>query len=186
VDLGPTGRDDDTGFGFLNAAAGQSAAPQAKETSPEVDDDPFWVRGKYAKDHPPLVTAKKLRFKVVGAVSPTKDPADVYPIRLARRQRVVVTLNAADRSASLGLSILRSTAGDFDVTDGVASHVAVGTDGLSYYARLELTAKSAATFFIAVESQDPIDPEDPTAVAPTAIPYELSAFSQIRKPRKRR
>lgn len=181
VDLGPTGRDDDSGFGFFDASKANTVQPQSKETSTEVDDDPFWVRGKYAKAHPALITSKKLRLKAVGTVSATKDPADVYPVRLAKNQRMVVTLNATKPGDLLGLSILRASAGDFDLTNDVSSNIAIASDGLSDSTRLEVTAKKASAFYIAVTPADAVDPEDPTLVAPPLVPYQLSAFSQIKK-----
>jgi hypothetical protein len=184
-DVAAVGRDDDTGFGFLDAAPAQTVAPPAKEASAEVDDDPFWLRGRYAKAHPALLSATKKRFNVFGTVSAAKDPADLYPVRLPKGTRMVVTLNAADPGDALGLSILRGAAGSFDVTNEVAGSIAVAADGLSDYARLEVTAKKTATYFIDVDPPDAVDPDDPTALAAPSIPYRLTAFTQKPKPKKK-
>jgi hypothetical protein len=186
VDLGATGRDGDTGFGLLDVAAALKATPQGKETTPEVDDDPRWVRGPYAKAHPPLLTKAKQRFKALGSVSPAKDPADVYPVVLAKNERMVVSVNAADPAALLDLSILGPKAGDFDLTNGIDKNRLVSTGGLSKDPQVEITAKRAGTYYIAVEASDPIDPEDPSAAVPDLETYQVSAYKQHKKPKARK
>jgi subtilase family protein len=183
-DLGTAGRDDDTGFGLLNAGLALSAPPLAKDTSAEIDDDPYWVRGRFAKAHPQLLTKTKLRFKAKGSVSPAKDPADVYRVSLAKRERLVVNLNAASPSALLELAIFDPRVGDFDVTDDVDEFSRVATGGLSSDPQLELTATRSGTYYIAVGAADPVDADDPTAVAADIEPYTLSAYKQRKKPKR--
>jgi hypothetical protein len=185
TDLGPIGRDDDSGFGLLDVRAALTGAPPAKETQPEVDDDPFWVRGPYAKAHPALLTKTKLRFKVKGAVSPAKDPADVYRVSLSARERLVATVAAADPNALLELAILGPGAGDFDVSDGLDESRLVATGGLSNDPQVEVTAKVSGTYYIAVESADAVDPDDATAIAADLEPYQLSAYKQHKKATKK-
>jgi hypothetical protein len=181
-DLGVAGRDDDSGYGLLNVGTALSAAPLAKDTSPEPDDDPFWVRSKaYAKRHPALLTRTKLRFKAVGSVSPAKDPADVYRVSLTKRERLVVTVAAADPDALLELAIMDPRVEDFDVTDDVDEWAAVATGGLSNDPQLELTATRSGTYYIAITAQDAVDPDDPTATAAEVVPYAVSAYKQRRK-----
>jgi hypothetical protein len=183
-DLGTAGRDDDTGFGLLNAGLALSAPPLAKDTSAEIDDDPYWVRGRFAKAHPQLLTKTKMRFKAKGSVSPAKDPADVYRVSLAKRERLVVNLNAASPSALLELAIFDPRVGDFDVTDDVDEFSRVATGGLSSDPQLELTATRSGTYYIAVGAADPVDADDPTAVAADIEPYTLSAYKQRKKAKK--
>jgi hypothetical protein len=182
-DLGNGGRDDDTGFGLLNVAKALTAAPLAKETSPEIDDDPFWLRGPYAKAHPAFLTRTKMRFKATGAISPAKDPADVYRVSLAKRERMVVSVNAASPTALLELSLLDPRAGDFDVTDDVTDYSLVATGGFSSDPQLELTAKRSGTYYIAVSAADPVDAEDASLV-PDLEPYTVSAYKQRKKAKK--
>jgi hypothetical protein len=185
TDLGAVGRDDDSGFGALNLAAAMDAAPLAKEDGAEVDDDPVWVRGPYAKRHPALLTTKKLRFKVKGTVSPAKDPADVYPVQLTKRERMVVTVAAADPAALLELTILAPGAGDFDVTDGLDESRLAATGGLSNDPQLEITASRSGTYYVAVQAADAVDPDDPTAAPADLEPYQLSAYKQHRSAKKK-
>lgn len=187
TDLGAAGRDDDSGYGLLNVATALSAAPLAKDTSPEPDDDPYWVRSKaYTKAHPALLTRTKRRFKAVGSVSPAKDPADVYRVSLSRRERVVVSVTAADPNALLELAIMDPRVEDFDVTDDVDEWADVATGGLSSDPQLELTAPRSGTYYVAVTAQDAVDPEDATATAAEVVPYTVSAYKQRKKAKARR
>lgn len=182
TDLGVGGRDDDSGYGMLNVPAALTATPLAKDTSPEPDDDPFWVRSKdYIKRHPALLTKTKLRFKAVGSVSPAKDPADVYRVSLTKGERMVVSVNAADPNALLELALLDPRVEDFDVTDDIDEWALAATGGLSSDPQLELTAKRAGTYYVAVTAQEAVDPEDPTATAAEVEPYTVSAFAQRKK-----
>jgi hypothetical protein len=188
TDAGAGGRDDDSGYGLLNVPAALAATPLAKDTSAEPDDDPFWVRSKaYAKRHPALLTRTKLRFKAVGSVSPAKDPADVYRVSLSKRERIVVSVTAADPNALLELAILDPRVEDFDVTDDVDEWALVATGGLSSDPQLELTATRSGTYAIAVTAQDAVDPDDPAATAATAVvPYTVSAYKQRKKAKAKR
>jgi hypothetical protein len=183
TDLGAAGRDDDSGYGLLDLGTAMTAVPLAKETGAEIDDDPYWVRGTYAKAHPQLLTKSKLRFKAKGSVSPAKDPADVYRVSLSKRDRMVVTVSGADVGALLELSILGPGAGDFDVTDGVDEFRLVATGGLSNDPQLEVTASRSGTYYIAVSAAD-IDPEDPNSAPADLEPYQVSAYKQHKKAKK--
>jgi subtilisin family serine protease len=186
TDIGTGGRDDDSGFGVLNTATALSAPPQAKEGSAEIDDDPYWVRGRFAKAHPALLTKTKMRFKLKGSVSPAKDPADVYRVSLIKRERLVVSVSAASPDALLELAILDPRVGDFDVTDNVLDFQRVGTGGLLSDPQLELTATRSGTYYIAVEAAPPVDPDDPTATVADLEPYTISAYKQRKKAKKAR
>jgi hypothetical protein len=187
TDLGAGGRDDDSGYGLLNVPAALAAAPLAKDTSAEPDDDPFWVRSKpYAKQHPALLTRTKRRFKAMGSVSPAKDPADVYRVSLSKRERMVVSVTAADPDALLELALLDPRVEDFDVTDGVDEWALVATGGLSSDPQLELTAARPGTYYLAVTAQDAVDPDDPAATAAEVVPYTVSAYKQRPKAKKKR
>jgi hypothetical protein len=184
TDIGATGRDNDSGFGVLDVSAGLRATPLAKETSSEVDDDPYWVRGARARQHPALLTRKKLRFKAQGSVSSAKDPADVYPVVLSKGERLVVSAKAADSAHLLELQILRPTATGFDVTEGDPANVAVGTAGLQSDPPLELRASRPGTYFIVVVAPDPVDPLDPALIPADLEPYTLSAYKQRAKAKR--
>ncbi|HWI72182.1 MAG TPA: S8 family serine peptidase [Baekduia sp.] len=184
TDLGTAGRDDDSGFGLLSVGKALVGPPLAKDTSAEIDDDPYWVRGTFGKAHPALLTKTKLRFKASGTVSPAKDPADVYRVSLSKRERMVVSVSAADPNALLELSLLDPRVEDFDVTDDVDEWSLVATGGLSSDPQLELTASRSGTFYIAVEAAEAVDPDDATAVASDLEPYTVSAYKQRKKAKR--
>jgi hypothetical protein len=186
TDLGTPGRDDDSGYGLLSVSKALVAAPLAKDTSTEIDDDPYWLRGPFAKAHPALLTRTKLRFKASGTVAPAKDPADVYRVSLSKRERMVVTVSAADPNALLELSLFDGRVEGFDVTDDVDEWSLVATGGLSSDPQLELRAARSGTFYIAVEASEAVDPDDPTAIAPDLEPYTVSAYKQRPKVAGRR
>jgi hypothetical protein len=184
TDLGAAGRDDDSGYGMLDVGAALTATPPAKDTSNEIDDDPYWVRSRFAQAHPKRLTQTKLRFKAAGTVSPAKDPADVYPVSLSKGERMVVSVTAADPDALLELSLLDPRVESFDVTDDVDEWSLVATGGLSADPQLELRATRSGTYYIAVEAAPAVDPDDPTATAADLVPYTVSAYGQ--RPRRGR
>src|SRR5262249_37645775 len=110
-----------------------------------------------------------------------KDPADVYRVSLIKRERMVVTVTAADPDALLELSILDPRTEDFDVTDDVDQWALAQTGGLSSDPQLEITASRSGTFYVAVTAQDAVDPDDPTATAAEVEPYTVSAYKQRKK-----
>jgi hypothetical protein len=174
-DLGPSGHDADTGFGLLDVARALSDPLQPRETQREVDDDPFWVRGAHAKAHPPLVNRRKLRFRATASVSPAKDPADVFPVSLRKGDRITVAVDAADPGATLLVSILAPTAGDFDVTNAVTTHRLAATGGLAASQQVGVRVKRSGLHFVAVRATDPVDADDPEFEPSPQEPYQLVA-----------
>jgi hypothetical protein len=186
TDLGAAGRDDDSGYGLLDVSAALTMTPPAKDTSNEIDDDPYWVRGAFAKAHPPLLTKTRLRFKASGTVSPAKDPADVYRVSLSQRERMVVSVTAADPNALLELSLLDPRVESFDVTDDVDEWSLAATGGLSADPQLDLTATRSGTYYIAIEAVPASDADDPTATTADLVPYTVSAYKQRPKAKARK
>lgn len=183
-DLPPAGRDDDTGFGLLDVRRGLSAPAPAKDSSAEVDDDPYWVRGKYRKGHP-VALQRSRRFKARGSVSPAKDPADVYPVRLAKGERLTASVRATSRDGLLDVTVYGPAAGDFDVTRGITRHLVAGTGGYSAKPTVKLRARRNGIYYLAVGAAAATDPDDPDAAVPATAAYRL-AVSKQRAPRKTR
>ncbi|HEU4974950.1 MAG TPA: S8 family serine peptidase, partial [Baekduia sp.] len=172
-DVAEDGHDALTGFGRLDIATALTASPLPAEPGAEVDDDPFWLRGLFAKAHPPLLTPRKRVARTTGSVSAAKDPSDVYPVRLRKRDKLSVVVTAASPSGELELSILNTTAGDFDVTNGATKTLLKGTGGVSSAPTLAVRVKRAGRYYVAVSTIDAVDPEDPTFAPPTQEPYLL-------------
>jgi hypothetical protein len=171
-DIDPSGRDDETGFGMLNVDGAVHAAAPPRQSSPEVDDDPFYVRGANAADHPTLLARAK-KARVTGQLSPAKDPADVYPVRLKKNERFVASAKVAGTDSLVSLGLWRPNVGDFDVSNGVTKQQIVSTGGFSSDVTLRMRVKTTATYFVSVEVPDAVDPDDPTATVPALEPYTM-------------
>ncbi len=181
ADIAPEGRDDETGFGLLDVRRGLSAPAPARDTSTEVDDDPYWVRGARGKRHPAALRRSR-RFKATGSVSPAKDPSDVYPVRLARGERLTASLRVTDRADALALAVFAPSSGDFDVTRGVTRRLLADAGGFSAAPTLRLRASRAGTYYVAIQAADPQDPDEPDAAVPATQAYRLTLAKQ-RAPR---
>ncbi|HEX4734045.1 MAG TPA: S8 family serine peptidase, partial [Thermoleophilaceae bacterium] len=172
TDVDPAGWDQETGFGLLNVQKAATANPPAPETSQEVDDDPAYVRGAGAATHPTYLT-KTLTKRVVGAVSPSKDPSDVYRVRLKKGDRFVASATVSgDGVVFLGL--WKPTVGDYDVSNEVTKQQIVSSGGFSPTPELKMRVTKTGTYYVSVEAQDPIDPDDPEDVAPAREPYKMT------------
>jgi subtilisin family serine protease len=176
-DVDPAGRDDETGFGLLNVEAAVAATAPPLGSSPEVDDDPFYVRGPFSKTHPTRLT-KARKVRLTGQVSPAKDPADVYPVRLKKGERFVASAIVTGRDSLISLGLWKPAVGDFDVSNGVAKQQIVSSGGFASDPVLKLRATKAGTYFVSVEAPDALDPDDPTAVVPSSEPYRLVLSKQ--------
>jgi subtilase family protein len=173
TDLPPGGRDDETGFGQLNVAKALSAKAPPAESSREVDDDPFYVRGANAAGHP-LFLAHTRKQRISGEVSPAKDPADVYRVQLRANDRFVASATVKGADSLVFLSLWKPTVGDFDVSKGNLKQQIVTSGGFSATPQLEMRVKKAGTYYVSIEATDPVDPDDPTAAVPTSEPYTLA------------
>lgn len=191
-DVGLTGRDDETGYGMLDVARAISAqAPVDTSSSPEVDDDPYFVRGEFAAQHPTLL-AKTKKKSIIGQLSRAKDPADVYPVRLKKSERLTVSAKAQLPDSLISLSIWSPSVGDFDVTGDVAKNRIVSTGGFANDPVLKTIAKKSGTYYVSVEATDLIDedldPNEQPPELPQSEPY-TAKFSKVlvkRKPAKKK
>ena len=173
ADVQPAGHDAATGFGAVDvAAAVRAPAPPAE--SREVDDDPFWVRGPFAAGHPVLLRTAR-RTVLRGRLSSAKDLVDVYRVHARRGDALRARVRGA-KTALLDVSIWRSRAGDFDITQGVERHLLSGSPGLSEAPRAGVLVRRTGTYLVAVATAELPDPvEDPDATAPPVEePYRLA------------
>ena len=88
-DIGPRGRDRDTGFGILNIpAAATATAPQRDPQEP--NDDIYLVKpnGLFRSGHP----AFRGRASLVARLDATDDPEDVYRVFLPHKGRLLLRL----------------------------------------------------------------------------------------------
>lgn len=176
-DVDPVGRDNETGSGLLNVQAAVAAPAPPLESSPEVDDDPFYVRGTFSKTHPTRLT-KTWKVRLTGQVSPAKDPADVYPVRLKKGERFVASATVSGSDSLISLGLWTPAVGDFDVSNGVTKQEIVSSGGFASDPVLTFRAKKTGTYFVSVEAPDAVEPDDPTAVVPSSEPYRLVLSKQ--------
>jgi hypothetical protein len=183
-DVSFAGRDDETGFGVLDVAAALGAAAPAPEKSPEIDDDPFYVRGPFAAAHPTLL-ARARTGKVAGTLSPAKDPADVYPVLLKKGERFVASAVVSGKDAVIELGVWRPSVGDFDVSKEATKQRVLSTGGFAVQPRLTMKVAKTGTYFVSVEATDVVDEDDPEAIPLVTEPYQLSVSRQkIKKSKK--
>jgi hypothetical protein len=182
-DVDPAGRDLETGNGLLNVQAAINAPLPAAESSKEVDDDPYYVRGAFAAAHPLLLTNKR-KVRLTGVLSPAKDPSDVYPVRLKKGERLIATATVSGADSLISLGFWKPTVGDFDVSTGVTKNQIVSSGGFSSTPELKMRVTKSATYYVSVEAPDAVDPDDPTDVAPASEPYRL-ALSKTPAPKKK-
>lgn len=95
TDLGPPGRDPDYGEGILNIDAALTVtAPPADPMEP--NDDIPWLNGSLIKKKAPYLWKRGKKGKksrsVKATVSGTKDPSDVYRVKVPRRGKVLITV----------------------------------------------------------------------------------------------
>jgi hypothetical protein len=187
-DVGLSGWDVETGFGMLNVAAALQTPAPPKDASPEVDDDPYFVRGPFAAAHPVLLSRAK-KATMTGQLSRAKDPADVYRIKVRKGERIVVRAKAKATDSLLSLAIWKPSVGDFDVSGDVAKQRVVSTGGFAVDPELKLRAKKGGTYYVSVEVPDLIDEdddEDSDSAVLLTEPYTLSASRQkIPTPKKK-
>lgn len=189
VSLG--GRDDETGFGVLDVAAALTAPAPAIEAGAEPDDDPIYVRGANASKHPPLLS-RGSRARLTGQLARGKDPGDVYPVKVGRNKRLLVTAKAGLADSVLDLNIYKPGVGDYDVSGDVTKQRVVGTGGFAGDPQLVAKITKPGTYYVSIEVPDLIDPdetaEDRAGVSiPAAEPYTLSVSTKaLPKPRKKK
>ncbi len=149
--VGDTGRDDTTGFGMLDVAAGSAATATASEPR-EIDDDVFWLK-RDPKTHPTYLRSGR-RVTVTGALAPGKDPQDVVPISLKKGETVTATARTRTTNAIIEVTGWSPSTGSFDIGRGSAHGFLNDSGGFSPNPRTTFRAKKTGTFYIAVAAPD--------------------------------
>jgi len=96
-DLGPVGRDRDTGFGLLDLPRALTL-PSPPVDPAEPNDDPV-----QAARTPPLTAPGRSRARVSARLDPVDDPRDIYRVFVPAGRRVTAVLRASF-PAGLGVS----------------------------------------------------------------------------------
>jgi hypothetical protein len=183
-DLSLPGRDDETGFGMLDVPNALAVPlPAGEASSAEVDDDPFFVRGPYAAGHPSRL-ARSRKETVKGDLSPAKDPADVYPVRLTKGWRLSVSARVTGADALAMLNLFKPSAGDFDVSNEATKQRVVSTGGFAVDPQLVYRVPKTGTYFVSIETTDAVDEDDPQASPLIVEPYQMTFARTKLKPAK--
>jgi hypothetical protein len=102
-DVGPPGRDADTGFGILDVAAALAGtAPPRDSDEPNDDVDQVAATGSFAgaKPAPALTTQHAPSGHVSGSLDNSEDPADLYRIWVPAHRTVRVAATAYGNAAA--------------------------------------------------------------------------------------
>ncbi len=105
-DLGAAGRDPEYGEGALNIDAALSvAAPPADPREP--NDDVGWLNGTLLKKKASLLwkPGKGRRKSVKATLSRSKDPADVYRVKIGKKSKLLIT--AAQLESDIKLEVFK-------------------------------------------------------------------------------
>lgn len=153
-DVGAPGRDADTGFGVLDVAAAV-AARKPVDDGREVDDDVYWVTGRYARKHR-VRLARKRTERIRARASAYNDPVDVYKVSLRKGEHFTAKLSGPTGSR-YALSLWNKRTKGFDITN-----LRTGGRRIAYRDRrgrteqLELKAATkTGIFYLAVEAPHP-------------------------------
>ena len=117
TDLGKPGRDSRYGEGLLNIDAALTAGnPPADPREP--NDDIEWVNGSRLNGKAAFLwkPGRKKKGSVVATLGQSKDPADVYRVRIAPRGKVLIT--AAQFQGDVKLRVLSPGAATIDEPKG--------------------------------------------------------------------
>jgi len=176
-DLGLTGWDQDTGFGFLDvSAAVTSATPPLLGN--EVDDDIMFAKLK------PVIPLKLGKAKLLkDSESAAKDNTDVFRIKLKKGELISANITTKVTDALFSVSLYGRTSGPLDLTNDVTKHVLKGSGGLSPTPFINKRVKKAGTYYVVVETPDTLQ-DDVDSTTPTDQAYTLKLKRQ--KPLKRK
>jgi Subtilase family len=170
TDVGLSGWDADSGFGFLNVADNISAATPPLLGN-EVDDDVVFAKLK------PAITLRVGKARLIkDTLSAAKDNTDVFRIKLKKGEAISANVSSKVTDALFSVSLYDRTAGPMDLTNDVTKHVLKDSGGLSPGAFMTKRVKKTGTYFIAVETPDTL--QDDTDSVPPDQAYTLKLKRQ--------
>jgi hypothetical protein len=135
------------------------------------------VRGPFAATHPTLLL-KARKATVSGEISRAKDPSDVYPVRVNKGERLVVSATVKGVDSLAMLNVWKPTVGDFDVSNEAGKQRIVSTGGFAKDPRLAIRVTRTGTYYVSIEAADAVEEDDPQAAVPVSEPYELLLTKQ--------
>jgi hypothetical protein len=159
TDVGVSGWDADTGFGFLDVADSINAATPPLLGN-EVDDDIMFAKLK------PVVPLELGKTKTIqDSESAAKDNTDVLRIKLKKGELIHADITTKVTDALFSISLYDRNSGPTDLTNDVTKHVISDSGGLSPTPFINKRVKKGGTYFVAVETPDTLQ-DDTDAVLP--------------------
>ncbi len=177
-DLYGAGRDDDSGFGLLDVAAGAAAPAPAKDAT-ELDDDVFWLK-QNPKRHPRQLTRKRL-LRLKSAVAAGKDPQDVVPVYVRRGETLTASVSSG-KNGLLDVGIWSAKTGSFDISKSRTTYLLADASGVTNSPVVRYRSKRSSTLYVSVEAPDPLDASDPQS-GTTAVEAQTKYTLTLRKTR---
>jgi subtilisin family serine protease len=170
TDVGLSGWDPDSGFGFLDVLDSMTAAtPPALGN--EVDDDIVFAKLRKVV---PLKLGKARSIK--DSLSAAKDNADVFRIKLKKGELISANISTKVTDALFSVSLYDRTAGAMDLTNDVTKHVLRDSGGLSPTPFINKRVKKGGTYYVVVETPDTL--QDDTDAVPPDQAYTLKLKRQ--------
>jgi subtilase family protein len=170
TDVGSTGWDVDSGFGFLNVLDAMGA-PTPVAMGNEVDDDIVFAKSK------PVVSLKLAKARTIkDSLSAAKDNTDVFRVKLKKGELISANVTTKVPDALFSVSLYDRTSGAMDLTNDVTKHVLRDSGGLSDSAFINKRVKRGGTYFVAVETPDTL--QDDTDAVPPEQAYSLKLKRQ--------
>jgi hypothetical protein len=170
-DLGLTGWDQDSGFGFLDvSAAVTSATPPLLGN--EVDDDIMFAKLK------PVIPLKLGKAKLLkDSESAAKDNTDVFRIKLKKGELISANITTKVTDALFSVSLYDRTSGPLDLTNDITKHVLKDSGGLSPTPFINKRVKKGGTYYVVVETPDTLQ-DDVDNTTPPDQAYTLKLKRQ--------
>jgi subtilisin family serine protease len=180
-DLGTSGWDADTGFGFLNTSDATTAATPPLLGN-EVDDDILFAK---AKPYTPLNLRRPKLIK--DSESAAKDNTDVFKIKLKKGELISANITTKTPNALFSVSLYDGKTGPLDLTNDVTKHLVKDSGGLSPTPFINKRVKKGGTYYVVVETPDTLQ-DDVDDTTPTDQAYTLKLKRQVplKKHKKKR
>jgi hypothetical protein len=171
ADIGLSGWDPDSGFGFLNVADSMTAATPPLLGN-EVDDDITFAKLK------PVIPLKLGKAKLLkDSESAAKDNTDVFRIKLKKGELISANITTKVTDALFSVSLYDRTSGPLDLTNDVTKHVLKDSGGLSPTPFINKRVKKGGTYYVVVETPDTLQ-DDVDDTTPPDQAYTLKLKRQ--------
>jgi hypothetical protein len=180
-DVGAGGFDQESGFGFLNVSTATDGAT-APALGNEIDDDIMFAKLK------PAISLKIGRTRsVTDSLSMSEDTTDVFRVSLKQGEGITASVTSKVTGALFSVSLYDRNSGPLDLTNDVTKHLLKDSGGLSPTPYLTKRVKRSGTYYVAVETPDPLQDDsadDTTLIPDQAYTLKLKRQKALKKHKK--